>query len=291
MNPVAARWGRHAAIGHVVAVFVGAGSVVYAAVGSHWLWLAAGALALATAFIDGPLSIAVVTFAILTGAWLAAASAAVNFAAWICTQLVARYALRAPFNEAALIEFVEGISPSLRSQIEAIENERVDTVSILRAAVRADPQRWQSAPQQLADRNGSEGGPVGRTRWTVAAAEAALVANCRPDSTTALNLHILAAAGLLLPYSAAGAAFERSKDALLAATAVLGLSAGQAAAQLTRASRQPGGELIVARVGLANKGTLPLGTELPDDVWERLRAAGGALVRQNRRAPEDRGVD
>jgi hypothetical protein len=251
----------------VTATFVAAGGVVQAAATEHWSWLLVSLTVLVTIQLKYHFQAAGLVLALLAGAWVAVAAAALGAAAEALGQWTLRFGrVPAVFDEHALSALVSGA----RGSITLPAAEVVDTLVLLEAAVALDPGRWGSAGRGVRADLSGEGGLVANTRWTVVAAEAILLAGQHPDAHQVLDIHTVAAAAALLPNSRASAAVANLGADHALPLRVLGLSQPGMADMLIKAAKQPGGGLIVARVDLDLRGRTKRSSVLDDIDWARI---------------------
>jgi hypothetical protein len=219
--------------------------------------------------------------AVVAGAWLAVGAACLSAVAALAMRLWLRVRRPAPLAQSALAAVVAHLSPTFTRYLKQLGKGRVDTVALLRAGILDDPSRWPVAVGSLPEVNGSEGGVVAGTVWTVVAAEAALVAGQHPDRATPVDATLLAAISVLLPHSHAQVALKAVPDAARRAWEATGLSMGQLNQMLIGAAKRPGGELLMARVEMDVRAGSPKGAVLAEQEWQRLGAPGNPVGRRH----------
>lgn len=157
------------------------------------------------------------------------------------------------FSPEQLAQVARRAEPTIAGALAAVTSvpgaPPVTSLTLLKAAVQADPHRWRDAAATEPDRLSNEGGELLDTGWTIVAAEAVLLASNFPRLGLAMDIHDLAVAAVTLPNSNAQAALSASGHAWLAAAQdVAGLSMVELRNALVRSSRTPAGALIMPRV-------------------------------------------
>jgi hypothetical protein len=254
------------------ATFVAVGAAVHAGVVGNWSWLAVSLVVLLGTRGSAMLTAAGAIGALVVGAWPAVAAAGLALGSWLTIRIRLRSGRIAPLTEQALASAVAGVPPALARYLEVVGDGRVDTVTLVTAALRDEPSRWPAGAGSLSRVDGSEGGLVDGTAWTVIAAEAALVVAQRPDQATPVDVHLLAAIGVSLPYSHARAALGKERAGGNAVLTSAGLTAEQLTRMLLEASKRPGGELLIARTELAVRTGSRHDELLADQEWRRIGA-------------------
>lgn len=280
----------------LVGVTVAAVVTADAAATTNWIWLVAGVAVLAGAAVGDSLAFAGLLVAFAVGSWPAMVAGLMGSAAWITATVAGRMAgglhgllLPSPIlppdlpsfgrsgsgdtlDDAALATAVAAIPAELRRTLGELASP-VSTDTMLRAAIADDPVRWASAAST--GRAGAfEGGPLGDTGWTVAAAETALMATCRPNQLSPVDLHLLAGLALLVPHSAALVRYGDALNAAQQARTVVGLSTQAATHILMVSCSRSGGELLMARVERLSSQVYPsTALELPEQQWRALLGA------------------
>ena len=117
----------------------------------------------------------------------------------------------------------------------------VSSLSLLHAAIAADPHRWGSVAVIGPGELSPEGGELADTGWTVTASEAAHVARYLPRVGSDLDVHNLAIAAILLPHSNAHRAVPRDIGFVRAAESVGGMSTAAMVRAMSEASKGPAG--------------------------------------------------
>ncbi|MGW0828399.1 hypothetical protein [Streptomyces sp. NPDC002845] len=265
---------RHARLVNVLAwaktvgMLCSGATAIYGLVTGNWIWAAVGLLSAVGTVSFGLLTWLAGVAVVISGAWPAGIGPFTAGAAIGLLRLVAYWSRPGPLDESALAEAVRRLPDEARDEAHAAGAQRVDTNVLLRAAMDADPYLWKGHRPALDGPVGSEGGMVRDTGWTVVAAEAALAVGCRSGSSSPPGIQHLATAAILLPHSAARAAFGNAEDALVAAEHVGGLSVDEIIEHVIEASRRPGGELLAARALLRDSGE----HVLPEARWRVLRS-------------------
>jgi hypothetical protein len=254
------------------ATFVAVGAAVHAGVVGNWSWLAVSIVVLIGTRGSTMITVVGAIGALVVGAWPAVVAAGLDLGTRLAVRVRLRFPRIAPLAEQALAAAVAGVPAALARYLEVAGGGRVDTVTLVTAALRDEPSRWPADTDQLADVDGSEGGLVDGTAWTVIAAEAALVVAQRPDQATPTDVHLLAAIGALLPYSHAQVALGKKRAGGNAMVTPAGLTVEQMTRMLLKASKQPGGELLIARTELAVRTGSPNNELLADQEWRRIGA-------------------
>lgn len=256
----------------VAATFVAVGAAVQAGVVGNWPWLAVSLVVLVGTRGSMMLTAVGAIGALAVGAWPAVAAAGMALAAQLLILLRLRFPRVTPLTEQALAAAVAGVPPTLARYLALLGGGRVDTVTLVTAALIDEPSRWPADSGPFSPVDSSEGGLVDGTTWTVIAAEAALVAAQRPDQATPLDVHLLAAVGAMLPYSHAGVALGKKRAGGNAMVTLAGLTTDQLTRMLLAASKQPGGELLIARTELAVRNGSRNDEPLADQEWRRIGA-------------------
>jgi hypothetical protein len=254
------------------ATFVAVGAAVHAGVVGNWSWLAVSIVVLIGTLGSTMLTVAGAIGALVVGAWPAVVAAGLAVGTQLAIRVRLRFPLVAPLTEQALAAAVAGVPPALARYLEVAGSGRVDTVTLVTVALRDEPSRWPADASPLSHVDGSEGGLVDGTAWTVIAAEAALVVAQRPDRATPVDVHLLAAIGALLPYSHAQVALGRKRAGGNAMVTLAGLTTEQMTRMLLEAGNQPGGELLIARTELAVRTGSRNDELLADQEWRRIGA-------------------
>jgi hypothetical protein len=223
----------------------------YAVAIGQWWWAAAAAFVVVGHQTRPPVLWLSLVVAVVVHAWPAAVCAGLAVALDLPGRLPSGLTRLRPraLDEQALATRIADLRPDLRRRLES-EGPRVDTAVLVRVAGDADPDRWPTAVGSTP--NNSEGGLVAGTRWTVIAAEAALVAARRPDTASAADIHLLAAIAVELPHSLARKVIGSPEHPGAVLTAA-GLTASQVAAMIIWALKQPGAELLLARMEYAGR--------------------------------------
>jgi tetratricopeptide (TPR) repeat protein len=204
-------------------------------------------------------------------------------------------AIRRGMNPDFTAEDLARLSEAIRSRFPApitglprARRETLTTRALLDAAIAADPGRWVEVKLTEPRTLSTEGGEVAATGWTIAAGEAALIAMNFPNASRPLSIHELAIAAMLLPRSNAKLALGDDDRAIVIAK-VAGLSVGDLSQAMGKATRAPGGQLILRRVQLHTRGrefagALPVGDwrELPNPL---ISAGPGARPSSPAQAP------
>jgi hypothetical protein len=261
-----------------LATFVAVGAAVHAGVTGNWSWLAVSVVVLVGTRGSTMLTAAGAIGALVFGAWPAVVAAGLALGIQVALRIRLRFPHIAPLTESALAAAVAGVPPALARYLVAVGGGRVDTVTLLTAALRDEPSRWPADIGPVSHVDGSEGGLVDGTAWTVVAAETALVVAQRPDQAMPVDVHLLAAVGALLPHSHAQVALRKVRASGNAMLTLAGLTGEQMARMLLAAGKQPGGELLFARADLAVRADLGVraGSQndelLADQEWRRIGA-------------------
>jgi hypothetical protein len=258
----------------LLATLLGVGAAVHASVTGNWLWLAASVVVLVGVRRSTTLTVAGAIGAVVVAAWPALVAAGVSLLSQVGLQIWLRWRRPHPLRQPALVAAVSAVPPALRRYLETLGGGRVDTVTLLTAAVRDEPTRWPYGANTATQVKGSEGGLVENTVWTVVAAEAALVAAQRPDQVMPVDVQLLAAVGVLLPHSHAQIALKTVRASGQVALELAGLTSRQLGRMLIDAAKKPGGELLMARVEMDVRAGSANGELLDDQQWRRLGAPG-----------------
>ncbi len=286
-----------------VGVTVAVVATADAAATTNWIWLAAGVAVLAGAAIGDSLAFAGLLVAFAVGSWPAMIAGVLGSAAWLTATVagrmmvgplgmaggplgaafaprdlppdlpsVGRQGLGGTLDDVALAAAVTAVPAELRRRLGELASS-VSTDTMLRAAVADDPVRWASAAS-TGRTEAFEGGPLGDTGWTVAAAETALMATCRPNQLSPIDLHLLAGLALLVPHSAAQVRYGDTSNATDQAKTVVGLSTQAVTRILVATCMRPGGELLMARVERLSSEISPKpARELSERQWLALLGA------------------
>lgn len=251
---------------HTFAVMAGVATAVYSGLTQQWEWLGASVFVVVAGMVNSLLVIAAALGCVVVGAWPALAAAGVMLLAETAVRVRAHYVPDVrTLDIPALAKLVRNLPPSL------MPNEDVVTTAVLlRAAVADDQARWRVITGPIDAPANAEGGIVAGTKWTVVAAEAVLVAAERPRTGLPLDIHTLAAFGVILPNSLAQHAIIKFVRNLGPALTVLGVDSGGAVEMLTRAADRPGGEYILRRTRYAVSRGIATGALLDDVTWARL---------------------
>ncbi len=251
-------------------------TAVLAVVVTRWDWLAGSLLVIIAQQIGSRLTFAAAAVAAVLQAWPALVPAILTLLFDALARLHLWSAAQTePLDEEALAAAVREIPPTLVRRFVPGPDGTVDTLVLLRAAMRHDPQRWPSSEDADGVAANCEGGRVLDTGWTVVAAECALVARLRPDQRTPVDVSMLAAIAAMTPHSRAQVAFARAGWNLHVVQDLLGLPVSEATAVWSRASSHSGGELIGRRARLSVQGGHPIGELLSDVQWADLTGKRG----------------
>lgn len=186
---------------------------------------------------------------------------------------LARWAMRQmknpDFSAADLAQAVRELIPAFSPHLAAGPVGLVDSLSLLNAAIAADPYRWREIKVTEPRKLSAEGGKLADTGWTIAAAEALQIARCLPGSADGVTIHDLAVAASFVPDSNAQRALGPPADRDAAIMTVAGLSLANTTRALSRATVMPGGSLIMRRAELVvNK--RPFATTLTVGDWREV---------------------
>jgi hypothetical protein len=256
----------------LLAVLIAVGACVHALLTGNWLWLAVAVFVLAGTQTSTVITASSLIVAVVTGAWPAAVAAGLALVPRVLVHAIPLAGGHSRFTSSALAEQVAALPPDLAERLARLGGGQVDTVVLLAAAIGDDSSRWPEQAARCSAVEGSEGGCVPGTAWTVVAAESVLVADQRPDRTDGVDVHLLAAIAAILPHSHAQAALSRAGLAGSPSGAVLGATPTQIGRLLQAAARRPGGELLMARVEMDVRTGARFGSLLDDGEWRRVGA-------------------
>jgi hypothetical protein len=267
MNPRQVLLARIVSRIRVVLTFSCAALIVWKAVEGQWTGAAVAFGVMISISIGRGLALAALGIAAGTGQWLAVVVAAVGLVVETCQRFVFRQIRPDPPDVGQLGAVPAMLPAELRSELAAAAEPDgiIDTPTILRCAIAADPVRWAPlTPAEVPSRTGSEGGLIGGN-WTWCAAEAALVTTFLDPAD--VNVHGLALGAVSIP----GAACRKGGSVIKAAHAAAGYGPERVKGALKAAALHPGGRLILTRMSQTQSGTRTQRLdELPDARWRTL---------------------